>query len=498
VGTATRKILAPGRNLWRLARADASGVIIDAADYFRAFHAAATRARRSILISGWQFDRGVQLLRGQDAVGRGDVRLVKFLNGLCERTPSLHVDLLAWDFHVVFALEREWMQRLWFHYATNPRMRFRFDDLAADGGSHHQKLVVIDGELAFLGGIDLCEARWDDRRHATRNPLRTSRGRWSRPYHDVQAYVVGREVCGALRDLFRERWARSGGTPLRPEDAMAHDEPSSVFLSVPHITLGPGTVALSRTDPRAQTETIVELEHLILDALSAAERLIFIENQYVSSTRIRDALVARMHERDRPGLEIVLLVNPRAEAFKEEIAVGLRQAKNLEVLRQAAVETGHALGIHYSLSDGAGDGQRATYIHSKLLIIDDRFLTIGSANLTNRSLAVDSELDVSWEAGAEDRALVRRIRRLRVSLLAEHAGLAGVAAVRALVPIPGLVARLAALAARPEGRLRAYRGPSPSQKAMMKIVDPERLPFDPATPAHAGGAASRLAEDHGG
>jgi hypothetical protein len=149
-----------------------------------------------------------------------------------------------------------------------------------------------------------------------------------------------------------------------------------------------------------------------------------------------------------------------------------------------AASTGHALGLYFSLSDGAGKTQRATYIHSKLLAVDDRFLSVGSANLTNRSMGVDSELHVSWEAPAGQTAHLpaRGVRRLRVSLLAEHAGLQGVTAIRPLVAIPGLVDRLNALAARPGSRLRAHGPPSQGQKTAMSIVDPKDLPFDPASP----------------
>src|SRR5688572_29511036 len=104
------EIPARGRNLWKLARPDASGVLVDAADYYRAFYEAASQAKKSILLSGWQFDRGVPLLRGQHAPAGAEVRLLAFLNQLCEQKPELQVYVLAWDFHVVFALEREWMQ----------------------------------------------------------------------------------------------------------------------------------------------------------------------------------------------------------------------------------------------------------------------------------------------------------------------------------------------------------------------------------------------------
>src|SRR3954469_9928961 len=112
-------ISAVGRNVWKSGRADESGVLVDAADYYRAFYQAASQAKRSIILSGWQFDRGVPLLRGADAAPGTEVRLLAFLNQLCERNPELQVYILAWDFHVVFALEREWMQTLYFQWATN-------------------------------------------------------------------------------------------------------------------------------------------------------------------------------------------------------------------------------------------------------------------------------------------------------------------------------------------------------------------------------------------
>jgi phosphatidylserine/phosphatidylglycerophosphate/cardiolipin synthase-like enzyme len=475
----TQGILAAGRNLWRRVAVEDSRVIVDAADYYRAFYAAAERAQRSIVISGWQFDRGVELLRGSDAAGHPQTKLLAFLDDLCRRKPALHIHLLAWDFNLIFALEREWMQRLWFHYATNERLTFRFDDAVAEQGSHHQKFAVIDGREAFVGGIDLCEARWDDRAHLTDNPLRLSRGEPAKPYHDLQAHLIGPEIGAALTELFVTRWTRAGG-PALALGTIAVSPVLPVPPVVPCVCLGPGQVALSRTDPVPEPGRVREVEHLFVDAIRAAERLIYIETQYFSSSRIRDALVERLLDRRRPRLEIVVIVNPRAEAWKEELAVGLRQAANLEQLRAVAVETGHALGLYYSLSAGAGAAQRTTYIHSKMMLVDDRFLTVGSANLTNRSMEVDSELHAAWEAAADDTRLCRGIRRLRVGLLAEHAGLAGPVAIRSLLPITGLVARLDALTERPGARLCRHGPPSEEQQTMLAVVDPEELPFDPA------------------
>jgi phospholipase D1/2 len=474
-----------GRNAWRRVDADDSGVIVDAAAYYHAVYCAAIRAQGYVLMSGWQFDSGVPLLRGADVPVSADVRFLKLLDNLCRQRPALRVYLLAWDFHLIFAGEREWLQRVIFHWRTSPNLQFRFAGHPSAGGSHHQKFVVVDGGLAFLGGMDVCEGRWDDRRHLADNPLRLSRGRPQKPYHDVQAWLAGRDPARALEDLFRERWHRAGGPPLQL--------PSAGFPKIPtrdSVPIGGTTAALSRTGRRPDGTTIREVECLFQDAMAAADRVIYIETQYFSSRRMRQALVHRMRAPGRPRPEIVIVVNERAEALKEELAVGLRQAQNLAVLRDVASETGCALGCYFSLCDGSQTTFRATYIHSKLMIVDDRFLTVGSANLTNRSMGLDSELHVAWENEEHDRPLVANIRNVRVSLLAEHAGLSAADAAD-LETMEGLVARLDAIASRGGARLQRHGGPSPAQQTAMQLVDPHALPFDPETTADDD-AAGRL------
>ena len=104
--------------------------------------------------------------------------------------------------------------------------------------------------------------------------------------------------------------------------------------------------------------------------------------------------------------------------------------------------------------------------------------------MTIRSMGIDSELHVSWEAGgiaSGDRRLVRAIRRVRVSLLAEHGGLSGVRSMRALARADGLVARLDRSTMRPDARLQTHGRPTPAKATVMEIIDPETLPFDPDT-----------------
>jgi phospholipase D1/2 len=474
---ATARIVQIGRNAWREAHAEDSGILVDAASYYRALYWSIRRARRYVLMSGWQFDSKVELLRGSEVPPKGEVRLVKFLNACCEANPELQVYILAWDFHVVFAAEREWMQRVYFHWLTNTRLRFLFDECPVPQASHHQKFVVIDGTVSFVGGMDVCEARWDDRRHCGENALRTSRGRPSKPYHDVQAYLVGADATAPIEEIFWERWTRAGGE--RPALApIAEASPPTRLAD--HVSIGPARVAFSRTDPcEDPAETVREVEGLLVDAISAAFRLIYVETQYFSSRKLCRALEERMRRSGGERLEIVVVVNERAEAVKEEIAVGLRQAQNLLHLAEVARATGHRLGVYYSVCEGPTEDFAATYVHSKVTLVDDRFLTVGSANFTNRSMGLDSELHVSWEANSSDEPLGRAIRKVRVSLLAEHAGISGIAAVRGLTGIEGLVAELGRIASRPDARLRKHGPPSAAQTAAMQVVDPEDLPFDP-------------------
>ncbi|WP_437968004.1 phospholipase D-like domain-containing protein [Sorangium sp. So ce260] len=455
-----------------------AGLLIDGSDYYRAFYSAAQRARRYILLSGWQFDSDACLLRGEEAEGApAPVTLLKFLDSLCARTPELQIYILAWDFHVVFAIEREWLQKIVFEWTTSERLRFRFDSSHVDKGCHHQKFAVIDGELSFLGGLDLCNDRWDTRSHLEKNPLRLSRGEPHKPFHDVQAYLQGPEVSGSLAELFTARWSAAGGEPIElPEPTGATFDGD--FAPEDAVPLASGTVALSRTDPRGaptRTEGCREICDLYLDAIALAERSIYIETQYFSSREVSEALIRRLRRGGGPPLQVVIVLNMRAETLKEEAAVGLAQAKIIDDLRKAAVGTGHALGIYYTVPahEGEGDPPRATYIHSKVMIVDDRFFNVGSANLTNRSCAIDTELNASFETEDPGDALGRSICAARLGLMAEHLGVADLACGA------DVVAELDDRATRRDGRLRIHPSPDEKQRAVLAVIDPQALPFDP-------------------
>jgi phospholipase D1/2 len=472
-------ILQSGRNFWRQERVTSAGILVDGDDYYRAVYEAGQRATSYLLLAGWQFDTDACLLRGEEAKGAElPVTLLAYLNALCERTPALRIYVLAWDFHAVFALEREWMQDLRFKWLTSERLQFMFDANHVDGGSHHQKFVVVDGQLSFLGGLDLCDHRWDDRHHRVPNPLRVSRGAPHRPFHDVQAYAVGADLGARLVELFVARWQAAGGEPLQ----LAPPSGSFEGYVPPGATpLEAKQVSLSRVDPLGMPEgghDCREVLQLTLDAIAAAERLIYVETQYFSSKVLGEALAARLRRKTEFPLDIVLVLNEHAETMKEEIAVGLTQAKVIKEIREAARGMPHRLGIYYTVpeTEAGVKSSGATYIHSKLMIVDDRFMTVGSANWTNRSGSLDTELNLAVEAADSDGALGLSILHARQSLIAEHLG------VERLGEPQELVTELNERAGNGQSRLRLHPSPTESELAILSVIDPQQLPFDPAAP----------------
>ena len=471
-------VLRRGRNCYAVGNALQSALLVDGETYYETFFRAAELAQRSILMCGWQFDTMVRLLRGEAAKRTSrPVEFIEFLNDLCREKPELEIYLLAWDYSFVYALEREWMQSFKFRLKTSDRLHFEYDAHPVTGGSHHQKFVVIDGAVAFSGGMDICECRWDDRRHDPDNPLRVDhQGTAYKPYHDLQVAVVG-EVSGKLSELFRERWNCASSEPLslaapRKEDFSRFDlEALSGGRAIP---IDSQCVALSRTyaDERATSQISREIRTLHEDAIHAAERLIYIETQYFTSRSIAKALIERLIEGGRSKLQVLILMPNDADTPKERFALGDSQNAVLSQVLEAAARGGHAVRLLHTVAvDGAGM-ERSTFIHSKLLNVDDRLLSVGSANLTNRSMGLDTELNLTWECEPEDDRLGRCITRVRAELLAEHAGLLSP---EELEPVDGLVQRLDVLLASGHSRLRRrlVRPPENVDPLLCAVFDPD-------------------------
>ncbi|MEN6617652.1 MAG: phospholipase D-like domain-containing protein [Syntrophorhabdus sp.] len=395
------------------------------------------------------------LLHGKDASrAKKNVRLLPFLTELCLENKDLHVFILSWDFSALYALEREWFQDILFsNWGKNDRIHFRFDSSHAMGAAHHRKVAIIDGALAFVGGMDLCEGRWDDRHHLSNNHFRTGlTGQPYPPVHDIQAYVTGKAVS-RLTVLYSEWWSAAGGGILRLPEYTG--EPFPVHATLP---LFARKVAISRTETRSiipAKEPVMEIRQLYRDAIRAAEKLIYLENQYFSSRSIYDALVNRMNDDGRGRLSIIFILPKEAHALFEKVSIIRTQSWMLDSLRRVAERSGHNFGTYSPLPADYRLRSEQTYIHSKLLIIDDRFLMVGSANSNNRGMGLDTEINLSWEADASDRDLANSIVKTRLSLFAEHTA-AGVRTRRQLRRTREPIRLLDRIAAKKNSRLSSY------------------------------------------
>jgi phosphatidylserine/phosphatidylglycerophosphate/cardiolipin synthase-like enzyme len=169
-------------------------------------------------------------------------------------------------------------------------------------------------------------------------------------------------------------------------------------------------------------------------------------------------------------------------------------------LPQVAKETGHRRTVYCTAATDAEGNERFTYIHSKVMVVDDRFLTLGSANTTNRSMGLDSELNHSWESTSErPDALQRAIRHLRVSLLSEHTGLADRATLRTLSRAERLVSFLDEVGEARRGRLRVHPLDTVfDQKPLLKPLEPEELLIDPEDSVLDEGLFETLKKDKDG
>src|SRR5262245_41370902 len=152
-------IFQPGRNCLRVATANRAHVIVDAEEYFDAFARVAERARHTIFILGWDFDTRTPLHPGGAQSSRPAL-LGDFLNVLARRRRSLNIYVLDWDYPMIFGTDREFPPLYGLGWRPRRRVHFRYDNTHPVGGSHHQKIVVIDDAVAFSGGLDLTSRRW--------------------------------------------------------------------------------------------------------------------------------------------------------------------------------------------------------------------------------------------------------------------------------------------------------------------------------------------------
>lgn len=395
--TETPDWLETGENAWRVAQANRFAVLMENEAYFDALAAALKKARRSVTVLGWQFDPRTRL----DAETRPDDRQAEIghlLRLMIKENPDLDVRLLIWRSPLLIAASQGFFPQRAQRWFRKRIADFRLDRPGPLGACHHQKVVVIDDRLAFCGGGDISVDRWDSPLHLDGDPRRCEpSGVIPSPRHEVMAMMDG-EAAEALGDLARGRWLRATGERVSPVRAETDPWPDHVAPTLTHTP-----VAIARTVPKRRGRDVVcESQQMHVAAICAARKLIYLENQYFTSPLIANCLADRLVEPDGP--EIVLVSTLKAPSWFDQMTMDKARAEVLHKLEQADLHD--RLTAFAPLSEG---GDRII-VHSKVSIIDDEIIRIGSTNLNNRSLGYDTECDVAAFPPPDQHDAIRRFR----------------------------------------------------------------------------------------
>lgn len=397
-------ILQEGTNCWRIARAHRVAFLVDGAAYFAALKEAICHAKDTIFVLGW--DIGAEAtLRSEEGTSEKN-EFLELLGSCVENQSSLNIYLLNWDYAVVYAFERQMFP----NWKVHPRIHFHEDGKHPDLGSHHQKIVVVDDSMAFVGGIDITPGRWDTREHLAYDERRVDlKGEVHPPIHDVQVAFDG-EAAKLLGYMARTRWARATSTPVPVKEEENDVWPDDLRPDMKDVDLG-----ISRTIPVYENgKEVREVEKLYVDSIEAAKRTIYIENQYFTSSKVTDALARRLREKDGP--EIVMVLHRNYPGLMENSTMGILRKKVMAALERA--DRYKRLGVFYPLRKSE---DTPINVHSKLMIVDNQLVRIGSSNLSNRSMGLDTECDIAIESNGNPEC-ERVIINFRNDLLAEHLG----------------------------------------------------------------------------
>ena len=471
--------------VWRYVRASRAHVVIDAAEYFELVRDAMRNARESVFLIGWDFDTRIRLVGGRRG-WRHTVRLARkerfparlgaFVIWLIKRSKRLRVRVLIWNFGAVKFVTRGSMIVDLMRWRYHKAITARLDGAHPIGCSHHQKILTIDDQVAACGGIDMTGERWDTPQHLDDDPGRCDTGGQSfGPWHDVTMLMEG-DVAGALVDLGNERWRSAGGAEIaRCSPDLPSPWPERLNAEFRDVEIG-----ISRTRAAYGGEPeLREVEALFVEQIARAKRFVYAETQYFASRRIAEAIAARLREPDPPEF---LIINPLT-------ADGWLQA---QVMDSARVQLLHAVLQHdharrFSMFVPYTKRGAPIYVHAKLTIVDDEIVRVGSANMNNRSMGLDTECDVFIDTARPANAHVgEKITGLRHTLIAEHCGLE-LEQVGPLLDRYGSMAAMMEATCAESGRLRRFqlRALNEAEKTIAdsELLDPERPDeaFEPRT-----------------
>ena len=282
----------PGDTCWVRLPARRVAFLVDAEAYYAALHDTLLAARKRIWIVGWDVHARTPLR--PDAEDRGEPG--PFLDSLARHRRGLRIHILEWDYSMLLAGERGLAPWIDLDWRTHPRVKFLLDDRHPMGACVHEKIVVVDDTVAFVGGLDLTVRRWDSSEHRAEDPRRVDpSGKPYEPFHDVQTMVEG-DVARAIAERVRYRWNEVSGARVRRLPWPEHTPwPRTASADVKNVDVG-----VARTEPAPSS--VREIERLYLESIRSARESIYVENQYFSAESVGNASASGSPSRtDRGG-----------------------------------------------------------------------------------------------------------------------------------------------------------------------------------------------------
>ncbi len=404
-------LLRDGETCARVAHAGRAALLVDMACYFEAARAVMRQAKRSIHFLNWAFEQDTFLDPGPDCTGDENDRIGNFLKSLAAAKPQLDIRILCWDSAMPVAATQRFFPFADRRAFIGTPVRFKLDNKLPLGACHHQKMLIVDDQIAFCGGGDIGPDRWDTTAHLDHDPRREKTRRDHKDFdsrHEVMGIVDG-DAAVMLAEVFRERWRRATGEDVPPAlGEWALPWPDCVTPDFHDISTG----AARTYAPWRDHGEVREVEALHVASIRAARRLIYMENQYFTSPLIAEALAARLREPEGP--EVVLISTEHSPSYFDQATM---DKTRLDFISHLLAADAHDRFCAYSPVTTLG---RTIIVHAKLTIIDEALLRIGSANINNRSMGFDSECDLVLETQGQIQE--DRLAELRLGLLAHWFG----------------------------------------------------------------------------
>jgi phosphatidylserine/phosphatidylglycerophosphate/cardiolipin synthase-like enzyme len=353
-------------------------ILIDGAEALPRIADELKQARSHIHLAGWYFSPDFALLREREP----EV-LRNLLADLAER---VEVRVLAWAGAPLplFRPSRRQVKQMRERLIGNTKIHCALDAHERPMHCHHEKTIVIDDRVAFVGGIDLT-AEAGDRHDTNDHPARASVG-----WHDASARIEGPAVSD-VAEHFRMRWQEVTGETLPPVAAQPR--------------IGGVELQIVRTIPERTYKAVPQGDFRILEsyvrALRSAQRFIYLENQFLWSPEIAAILADKLSHPPDPNFRLVVLLPAKPNNGSDDTRGVLSE------LIRADNGNGHLVACTLYAREGTLHDQ--IYVHAKIGIVDDAWLTLGSANLNEHSLFNDTEINITTHDPATATATRRRL-----------------------------------------------------------------------------------------